>query len=63
MPDPPQYYWCFDHRRVEPADQACAMDRRIGPVESVEAAAHWQDRVDARNEAWEASDRAWDGED
>jgi hypothetical protein len=63
MPDPPQYYWCFDHQRVEPADQACAMDRRVGPFDSELAAEHWQDRVDQRNEEWEAADRAWEGED
>ena len=62
MPDPPQFYWCTDHQRVEPATEACGMDRRIGPFDSVEAAEHWQDRVDQRNEAWEASDRAWEGD-
>ena len=62
MPEPTQFYWCTDHNRVEPADQACGMEFRIGPFDSADAAEHWQDRIDRRNEEWEAADRAWEGD-
>jgi hypothetical protein len=63
MPEAPQYYWCRGHDRVERADEACGMDRRIGPFDTPEQAEHWQDRVEQRNEDWEAADRAWEGDD
>ena len=63
MPEPQRYYWCTDHQRVEPADQVCGMDQRIGPFDTPEQAAHWQDRVEQRNDEWDAADRAWDGDD
>lgn len=63
MPESTQYYWCTDHKRVEPADQACGMEFRIGPFDSADAAEHWQDRIDQRNEEWDAADRAWEGDD
>ena len=50
-----------DHQRVEPADQACGMEYRIGPFDSADAAEHWQDRVDQRNEEWDAADRGLGG--
>ena len=47
-----EWYWCLEHKAAEPADSACPPDRR-----------HWKERVDSRNEEWEAADRAWDGDD
>jgi len=57
------WYWCLKHGRAETADAACPPDDRLGPYESQDAAEHWKDRVDARNETWEAEDRAWTGDD
>jgi hypothetical protein len=59
MSDGGQFYWCLDHERVEGAD-GCAPDRRMGPYESSDAAAHWKDRVEARNEKWDAEDEEWE---
>ena len=58
-----EWYWCLEHKRVEPADGGYPPDRRLGPYPSRDAAEHWKDRVDARNVAWDAADKAWDGDD
>jgi hypothetical protein len=58
-----RWYWCLRHRRVEPADEGCANDQRLGPYSSPEEAEHWKDKVEARNEAWDEEDRAWEGDD
>ncbi len=57
-----EWYWCLDHERAEPADEACAPAQRLGPYASKEEAIHWQDRVEARNEAWDEEDRRWEGD-
>jgi hypothetical protein len=57
-----EWYWCLDDRAAEPADTACPPDRRMGPYPSREAAEHWKERVEARNQAWDAEDEAWEGE-
>ena len=58
------WYWCPHHGRAEQGAAAgCAPDQRLGPYESQEAAEHWRDRVEARNEKWDAEDRAWEGDD
>lgn len=62
MPDE-QWYWCQRHDRVEPASERCAADQRIGPFPTPDAAAGWKDTIEARNEAWDAADRAWEGDD
>jgi hypothetical protein len=51
-----EWYWCLDHSAAEPATSTCPPDRRLGPYESKEAAEHWKDRVEARNEQWDADD-------
>ena len=56
------WFWCLTHKRAETATEACAADERLGPYESKEAAAHWKERVEARNEAWDEADRAWSGD-
>jgi hypothetical protein len=58
------WYWCLRHSRVErAADSNCPPEDRMGPYESKEAAERWKDRVDARNDKWEAEDKAWSGDD
>jgi len=58
-----RWYWCLRHTRAEDAGSACAADDRLGPYESKEAAEHWRERVEARNEQWDAEDRNWSGDD
>ena len=55
-----QWYWCLDHSAAEPADSPCPPDRRWGPYPSREAAEHWREKVESRNEAWDAADKAWE---
>ena len=62
MTEPGRWYWCLHHRRAEPADAVCPAEDRLGPYASKDDAEHWQDRVQARNERWEAEDRAWGDE-
>ena len=57
-----EWYWCLDHGRAEPADEACGAGQRMGPYRSKHEATHWQDRVEARNEAWDEEDRRWEGD-
>jgi hypothetical protein len=61
--DDQEWYWCLEHNAPERADGGCPPDRRLGPYPSREAAEHWKERVDARNEAWDAADRSWSGDD
>ena len=57
------WYWCLRHGGVERgSDSSCPPDDRMGPYESQEAAAHWKDRVEARNQKWENEDKAWEGD-
>lgn len=46
------WYWCFRHGGPEHG-AGCRATDRLGPYDSREAAVHWKDRVEARNEAWE----------
>ena len=47
------WYWCLQHGRAERvADSSCPPDDRLGPYESKDAAEHWKERVDARDEKW-----------
>ena len=57
-----EWYWCLDHERAEPANEACGAAQRLGPYGSEEEAIHWRDRVEARNEAWDEEDRRWEGD-
>ena len=61
--DDHEWYWCLEHNAAERGDGRCPPDRRLGPYPSREAAEHWKERVEARNEAWDAADRSWSGED
>lgn len=51
------WFYCFKHDRVETREQ-CRRGDRLGPYESREAAEHWRDRLEARNERWDAQDAA-----
>jgi hypothetical protein len=49
------WYYCFKHKKVERRDDCDQMDR-MGPYPTEDAAEHWQDRVAARNAAWDDED-------
>jgi hypothetical protein len=52
------------HQRAESDGSTdCPPEDRMGPYESEDAAAHWKDRVESRNEKWDREDREWSGED
>jgi hypothetical protein len=50
-----EWYYCFKHAKVETRDE-CRQRDRMGPYPTREAAEHWRERVDVRNEVWEAED-------
>ena len=56
------YYWCLTHGQVEEG-ATCRAINRLGPYESREAALAWRDRVEDRNEAWQAEDERWEDDD
>lgn len=57
-----EYYWCLTHERVEQGS-LCKAANRLGPYDSEHAARDWRDRVEGRNEVWQAEDKRWGGED
>ncbi len=58
-----EYYWCSRHQRVESDDDLCPARFRLGPYPTVAEAKRALEKVEQRNEAWEAEDARWDGED
>lgn len=57
----PQWYFCLDHRRVEP-EVGCRDEVRLGPYPTRQAAAAALDKVEQRNLDWE-NDPAWSEDD
>ena len=49
------WYYCLEHRKVEPAD-GCANDERMGPYETEADASHAMELAHQRNEAWDSED-------
>ncbi|HWG98326.1 MAG TPA: hypothetical protein VNV66_03145 [Pilimelia sp.] len=58
-----RYFWCLRHHRVETQDGACAARYTMGPYESAAAAASALELVQQRNDAWDAEDARWAGDD
>lgn len=56
------WWWCMRHARAETGDDVCPPDDRMGPYESRDAAEHWKDRLEARNDKWDREDKEWTGE-
>ncbi len=50
-----EWFYCLEHRRVEPRE-GCREADRMGPYPTPEAAANWQQRVDERNATWDEQD-------
>jgi hypothetical protein len=57
-----RYYWCLSHQRVETDANLCPSVDRLGPYGSAAEAERALDRVRERNEAWDAEDARWSGE-
>ncbi|OZV84567.1 hypothetical protein CA850_01590 [Micromonospora echinospora] len=57
------YYWCLRHHRVETEADKCPAKFVLGPYPSAADAENALERVQERNEAWEAEDARWTGED
>lgn len=57
-----RYYWCLRHHRVETESDGCPAKDRLGPYTSAADAEHALQRVEERNEAWDAENARWSGE-
>jgi len=49
------WYYCFEHQRVEHRDQCDSTDR-MGPYPTAEDARNWRERVAERNAEWDEED-------
>jgi hypothetical protein len=58
-----EWYWSLAERRAVHRSEKGPADHVLGPYPSKEAAEHWRERVDQRNEAWDDQDDAWEGDD
>jgi hypothetical protein len=56
------HYWCLKHGRVEQGT-ACPAHDRLGPYATAEEARSWQERVERREDTWQAEDERWHGDD
>ncbi|KIR62055.1 hypothetical protein TK50_23095 [Micromonospora haikouensis] len=57
------YYWCTRHHRVETEADVCAARHVLGPYASAADAENALQQVQERNDAWDAEDARWAGED
>jgi hypothetical protein len=57
-----RYFWCVRHHRVETDADVCATRYVLGPYASAAEAGQALELVRQRNEAWEAEDARWAGE-
>jgi hypothetical protein len=58
--DAKAFYWCVKHSRVESGDSVCPGRERLGPYATGSEAQQALQRVQDRNEAWEAEDERWE---
>lgn len=52
-----EFWYCLNHKTVEPAD-GCANSQRLGPYPTQDDAAHALEKVQQRNQEWD-SDPRW----
>lgn len=57
-----RYYWCLTHGQVEEG-KMCRATNRLGPYDTAEQARSWSERVETREETWQAEDERWNDED
>lgn len=53
------WYWDMNKRRAVPADERGPGDEVLGPYPTKEAAEHWREKVERRNEDWDDADEQW----
>ncbi len=53
-----QWWYCIEHKTVEPDDKVCKAVDRLGPYATREEAEHALEKVAARNDAWD-NDPKW----
>ena len=53
----PTWFYCLDHKSVEPQD-GCRAEVRLGPYPTREEAARALEKVEERNEKWD-TDPDW----
>jgi len=53
------WYWDMNKRRAVRADERGPGDEVLGPYPSKEAAEHWREKVERRNEDWDDADEQW----
>jgi hypothetical protein len=56
------YYWCTRHHRVETDADRCPAKFLLGPYPTAADAGEALAKVRERNEAWEADDARWRGD-
>ena len=64
-PDEEGWYWDLLNERAVPAAERGFADHMLGPYPTKAAAENWKATSEARNEAWDDADEAWnawDGE-
>jgi hypothetical protein len=54
-----EWYWDLERKVAVPADQRGPGDHMLGPYRTKGEAENWKSTVEARNEAWEDQDEAW----
>ena len=57
------WYWDLRRQRAVRASERGPADQVLGPYATREAAEHWRERVELRNEAWDEEDERWEGRD
>jgi hypothetical protein len=57
--EPPQYFYCLDHARVEELD-GCRPEVRLGPYPTRERAANAIALAHERTDKWDQADEEWE---
>ncbi|GHJ45589.1 hypothetical protein Cs7R123_29310 [Catellatospora sp. TT07R-123] len=60
--NPPQYFWCVKHHRVETGQDRCPAKNLLGPYPTAAEAEQALQRVQDRNEQWDEDDARWTGQ-
>ncbi|MDI1464435.1 hypothetical protein QEZ54_26025 [Catellatospora sp. KI3] len=60
--NPPQYFWCVAHHRVETGKDRCPAKNLLGPYGTAAEAEQALQRVQERNEQWDEDDARWSGQ-
>ncbi|HEX7131114.1 MAG TPA: hypothetical protein VF228_00980 [Iamia sp.] len=58
-----QWWWDLTHARAVTSDERPRDIEVLGPYPTKEAAEDWRSTTKARNDAWDAEDARWEGDD